>query len=71
MRNALRTVLWLLLWLPLVAFTQGLVTSTRSSSIGVGATNAIFGWTASYVGPQTIQIGDQGICTISPPPYPN
>jgi hypothetical protein len=71
MHSALRGILWSMLWLPLATFAQGTVTSTNSFSTGVGATNSNFAWTVGYVGPATIPTGNQGICTIPPPPYPN
>ena len=67
-----KLLLCLFFWLPPLAFAQsGTTTSTTSSSVGTGTTNAVFLSANLEIGPWQILIGDRGTCSISGPPYPN
>lgn len=73
MRNYLRILLCLALWLPVAAFAQTTNTTnySNSSSSSVGATNAVYDFVTTTVGPATAFIDDRGVCTLQGPPFPN
>jgi hypothetical protein len=74
-KNTYRLLIWIVLWLPLVTFAavggNPNITTTTSTSTGVGPINADFVWSTMSIGPGTIAIGNFGACTIPPGPYPN
>jgi uncharacterized protein (TIGR03382 family) len=73
MRNGVRVLVWLALLLPCAAFAQtnssNIVTNSTSSS--VGATNAVYFFITTSIGPTTLYIGARGLCNLQGPPFPS
>lgn len=73
MRRYLRVLLWFALWLPIAGFAQTTNSTnfSNSTSSSFGATNAVYVFVSTTVGPATVFIDDRGVCTLQGPPFPN
>jgi hypothetical protein len=65
MNHVRHVFLFLALCLPASAFAQANITTTSTTATAIGPTSAVSVWTTQYVGPQTIQVGNRGLCTAS------